>query len=84
MGACLVSDSKILIVGGASEYRGSNNQIYTMDLLNGRTENLTTLNDVVWTTMPAYYNNGSLYFFISGEEKNNVPTVKSFNINVPF
>ncbi len=84
MGACLVSDSKILIVGGASEFRGCNSQIYTIDIFNGRIEVLSALTDVVWTTMPAYYKNGSLYFFVSGEEKNSVPTIKSFNINLPL
>jgi hypothetical protein len=34
--------------------------------------------------MPAYYDNGTLYFFISGEEKNNVPNIKSFNITLPL
>jgi hypothetical protein len=75
VGATLIHDSKILILGGNSEYKGTNNdsKIYTINLLTGKIDDINTIVGCNWTTLPIYYCDGEVNVFLTGEEKDGCP-----------
>jgi hypothetical protein len=75
VGATLVQEYKILILGGNSEYKGMKNDslMYTINLLTGAIEIISSIDGCNWTTMPIYYCDGELNMFLTGEEKDGCP-----------
>jgi hypothetical protein len=81
--ATLVSDSKILILGGYNTQKGNSSDAFTIDLSNGSITTLPSLKYGVWTTMPIYYSNGHINIFSTGEESDDYPTHLTYSIRVP-
>jgi hypothetical protein len=71
--ATLVSDFKILIVGGWSDTSGYSRKAYTLDLSIGKFDFLPDLDQNAWSVLPAYYQNGAINFFSTGEEADSLP-----------
>jgi hypothetical protein len=83
-GATLVSDTKILILGGFSERNGNSSAVFTIDLSNGNIEKLPNLDIAAWTVLPIYYSNGVLNMFSIGEETEGMPDHLIYKINIPY
>jgi hypothetical protein len=81
--ATLVSDSKILVLGGFSEYKGNSSEVFTIDLSNGNINSLPSLKFGIWTTLPIFYSNGLINIFSTGEETDDFPNHISYSLNIP-
>ena len=79
-GATFISDYKMIIIGGNTEKKGCYNGIYTIDMINGKIENIGVSNDI-WTVLPLYYSKGRIYLFNSGENKEKLPQMYSFELD---
>ncbi len=81
--ATLVSDSKILVLGGFNEHNGNSSEVFTIDLGNGNITNLLKLKFGVWTTLPVYYSNGVINIFSTGEESDDYPSHIAYSLTIP-
>jgi hypothetical protein len=83
-GATLVSDSKIIIMGGFNEKDGNSKAVFTIDLNNGNIDKLNDMRCTGWTVNPIYYSNGVLNMFSTCEETDGLPDHVIYKINVPL
>jgi hypothetical protein len=84
-GATLVSDSKILILGGFSEKHGNSDKVFTIDLSDGDIDLVPDLQVAGWTSLPIYYSNGVLNMFVTGEESEGMPDHVIYKLkSLPF
>ncbi len=81
--ATLVSDSKILILGGYNECDGNSSKVFTVDLSEGSITNLPSLKYGVWTTLPIYYSNGMINIFSTGEDTDSFPDQITYSLKIP-
>jgi hypothetical protein len=83
-GATLISDNKIIILGGFNERDGNSNAVHTVDLNTGKIENLAPITCAGWTIVPIYYANGVLNMFITCEETEGMPDHVVYKVNLPL
>ena len=78
--ACtMISNDEVLICGGFSEKNGNSRKVYVADLEKAYIKTLPDMTCDGWTVMPTFYFNGTLHFFIQGEETSGLPDLVTYN-----
>jgi len=81
--SAMVSESKIIVMGGFHTKNGDSDRVYTIDLSNGNFNYLTPLKTPGWTALPYCYKNGAFHLFCDGEFENGFPIHNVYSLNVP-
>lgn len=85
MTSFLVSDSKILLLGGFNTNNGNNKNVWVIDLSNGAVNQIGNINTDIWSTLAPIYCNGNLYVISTGEEvDDDMPKIFEYPINLPM
>ena len=85
MSSFLVSDSKILLLGGFNSGQGNNKNVYVIDLSQGSVNTIGQINVDIWSTLAPIYANGNLYVLSTGEEvDDDMPRIFEYPINLPM
>jgi hypothetical protein len=75
----------MVVLGGKNEeLGGASKDVFSLDINDGKITYLPTLNKVIWTTIPVYFDNGMLYMFFTGEENEGVPNFISYPLLLPL
>ena len=78
--ACaMISNDEVLICGGYSQQNNNSSNVYVADLAKAYIKTLNNLPCSGWTVMPSFYFNGTMHFFIQGEETENLPDLVTYN-----
>jgi hypothetical protein len=81
----LVSDSKIILLGGFNSNKGNNRDVIIIDLSNGAIKQIGKINQDIWSTFSPFYFNGNLYIISTGEEvEQDMPKIFEYPINLPM
>jgi len=85
MTSFLVSDSKILLLGGYNTNKGNNKDVIIIDLSNGAIKTIGKINTDIWSTLAPIYRNGNLYIISTGEEVDqDMPKIFEYPIDIPM
>lgn len=85
MSTFLVSDSKILVLGGFSTEMGNNYNVWTVDLSNGFVNQVGKITEDIWSTYAPIYCNGRLYIISTGEEVDDeMPKIFEYPVMLPM
>jgi hypothetical protein len=85
MSSFLVSDSKIILLGGYNTEKGNNKDVIIVDLSNGIIKQIGRIDVDIWSTISPIYLNGNLYVISTGEEiDEDMPVLFEYPVNLPM